>query len=158
MSIYVDMERCIACHACIVACRQRHEGMSNISLQIIDERAAAPMLCHKCEIPACIAVCPSEASVRKDAVIAFHAEMCTGCELCLLACPFGVIWSDKLAHKCDSCSGDSACVATCPTQALLGNFQEAALRIRSRAAKTLQMRVRAEPFAFLAVRWIAISA
>ena len=142
MSVYVDMERCIACHACIVACKQRHVGMSNISLQIIDERAAAPMLCRQCERPACIAICPREALVREDAVVAFHAEKCTICELCLLACPFGVVWCDKLAHKCDNCSGDPACVATCPTQALLGNFQEATQRIRFRAAKNLQRGLR----------------
>ena len=142
MSVYVDMERCIACHACLVACKQRHAGVSNISLQIIEGRAAAPQLCRQCERPACMAVCPSQALVREDAVIAFHIEKCTGCELCLLACPFGVVWSDKLVHKCDLCSGDPACVATCPTQALLGNFQEAVVRIRSRAAKTLQRGLR----------------
>jgi formate dehydrogenase iron-sulfur subunit len=142
MSVYVDMERCIACHACMVACKQRHDGMSNISLQIIDERAAAPLLCRQCEWPVCIAVCSSQALIREGEVIAFHAEKCTGCELCLLACPFGVVWSGKLAHKCDLCSGDPACVATCPTQALVENFQEAVGRIRSRAAKTLQRGLR----------------
>ncbi|MRB43495.1 4Fe-4S dicluster domain-containing protein, partial [Bacillus thuringiensis] len=54
---------------------------------------------------------------------------CIGCKNCVIACPFGAIEmtsvaadAPQLAQKCDLCSehasGQQACVAACPTQAL----------------------------------------
>jgi formate dehydrogenase iron-sulfur subunit len=138
MPVFVDMERCIACHACEVACKRLHGGQSNVSLQVVGEKAALPMLCRQCEKAICVLACGFGALFNEGETVAFDIKKCTGCDLCLLACPFGVVWSDKVLRKCDLCSGDPACVATCPTRALAKDYSIVIQRVRSRAARAFR--------------------
>jgi Fe-S-cluster-containing hydrogenase component 2 len=48
-------------------------------------------------------------------------DVCVGCKLCVLACPFGTLFFEKeseKASKCDLCAGDPACAHACPTGAI----------------------------------------
>ena len=48
-------------------------------------------------------------------------DVCVGCKLCVIACPFGTMFFDKQddrAAKCDLCAGDPACAHACPTAAI----------------------------------------
>lgn len=48
-------------------------------------------------------------------------DKCTGCKICILACPFGnMIFSSekKKVENCDFCDGEPECVGICATKAL----------------------------------------
>lgn len=132
MPIYVDLDRCVGCRSCEVACQRVHKGRSHINVYFSGDRASVPLVCHHCDEAACTMVCYSEALTTEGETTQFNLEKCTGCGLCALACPFGVIWTDKYAHKCDFCSGEPACVTTCPANAL--SVKEETVTRRARAA------------------------
>ncbi|HII02804.1 TPA: 4Fe-4S binding protein [Methanosarcinaceae archaeon] len=119
-AVYADLSRCIACHACELACERENES-ARISVQVVRDLAAVPVSCRQCETPLCAAVCPGEALNYGDRGLEYDAEKCTGCRLCVLACPFGTAeLRAGVMERCDLCQGKEipACVATCPAGAL----------------------------------------
>jgi anaerobic dimethyl sulfoxide reductase subunit B (iron-sulfur subunit) len=81
-----------------------------------------------CIDPECIKACPEEAIEKhSDGIVVVDIERCTGCEMCLEVCPFGIpqFGSDGKMQKCDMCINEidyktetPPCVNTCPTTAL----------------------------------------
>lgn len=151
--IYADLERCIDCRACEVACQREHNDLSNMSVVRVKDRFAVPLSCRHCEKAPCVTACYTEAlTSAEDGTISFDAAKCTGCGLCVFACPFGVIgfdWAGKVVHHCDLCSErlaegkPPACVITCPTQALrYGEYEAFTQEAKRRAALAM---VRAMP-------------
>jgi Fe-S-cluster-containing hydrogenase component 2 len=66
-------------------------------------------------------------------VVEYARAKCIGCRMCTIACPFGNAVYDSVTEsilKCDTCSGDPACVRYCPNQAL--EFLEDSISTRSR--------------------------
>lgn len=133
--LYIDLNRCVYCRACEVACEREHSGISNMFVQLIDEHYAIPVNCRHCEEGACIQVCPTHAIHRQNENVVTIATMkCIGCGLCTLACPFGAVWidvRDNVARKCDACLQRTeqglkpACVTTCSSRALaFGDMQD----------------------------------
>ena len=48
-------------------------------------------------------------------------DMCVGCKLCTIACPYGTIFYNpdtEKAFKCNLCEGSPACAEACPTAAI----------------------------------------
>lgn len=120
--ILLRPERCILCHACEVACAREHGGRENVWVVPVDG-SGVPVLCRHCESAPCVAVCHTGALVRDGDEVRLLPERCTGCELCLWACPFGAVGLDlaaKRAYKCDHCAhrAEPACTLTCPSGAL----------------------------------------
>jgi formate dehydrogenase iron-sulfur subunit len=101
-----------------------------------------------------VAACYTEALTTTNGTVTFDATSCTGCGLCLAACPFGVIgWAagGRTVHQCDLCTERQAagqepvCALTCPTEALsyeeYGDFVD---RVQRRAAAEILRAERVE--------------
>ena len=140
--LVVKVDRCLGCKSCELACALEHSASQDL-YQAIHEACppktrvrvgqgtvfAVPLQCRQCEDAPCMDICPTGALHRADAdspVLIDH-DLCIGCMLCVLACPFGVITLDERGRtlvKCDQCfervqEGQMpACVTACPTKAL----------------------------------------
>ena len=146
--IFMDLNRCIYCRACEVACEREHDGHSFMSVVLLDERHSLPMNCRHCEKSPCVAACPTGALSRvENGPVIISTMKCIGCSLCAMVCPFGVLELDylnRVMRKCDLCihrlnEGKlPACVTTCPARALdYDEFDNIMRRIKERAAKAI---------------------
>lgn len=141
--IFLDPSRCIACRACMAACREcdTHKGESMIYIDYVDRNgtvASSPTLCMHCEEPVapCAQVCPAQAILISSDGVVHQAEesRCINVRNCVYACPFGVPKFDVSGHymrKCNLCYDRTSlgkppmCASVCPTQAIFyGTYEE----------------------------------
>lgn len=142
IGFYFDQSRCIGCYACVAACRswnQLDQEMPDLIEIGAQEWGEFPNLflshlfltCFHCAEPTCIPACPDGLLVKRaedGIVVIINPEQCTGCQLCVEACPYEapkIVTRGKVnIVKCNLCIdriGEGrapACVATCPTEAL----------------------------------------
>jgi anaerobic carbon-monoxide dehydrogenase iron sulfur subunit len=128
-ALQIHPEKCTGCKQCELACSwvqvgQFQPARSLIRVQVYDEQASyAPYTCFQCDEAWCMHACPVNAIDVDEATGAKIVldEVCVGCKLCVIACPFGTIFYDgaqDTAAKCDLCAGDPACAHACPTAAI----------------------------------------
>jgi carbon-monoxide dehydrogenase iron sulfur subunit len=78
-------------------------------------------VCRQCSNARCVKVCPEKALERDRQSIRLDRSRCSGCGMCVEACPFNAIYLDPvdgLAVKCDLCNGKFMCVEYCQKQAI----------------------------------------
>ncbi len=133
-----NMERCIGCNACVMACKAYYglePGMARRQVREMDEqivgapvRAYLSAACNHCEDPACLKACPTGAYTKgEDGIVRHNKEVCIGCRLCQWACPYNAPTFNPALNKMDKCDFCEArlqqgeqpiCVACCPMEAL----------------------------------------
>jgi Fe-S-cluster-containing dehydrogenase component len=106
-------------------------------------RASMVYHCMHCAAPDCLSACPVGAyTKRDDGPVLYNPKKCIGCRYCMNACPFGVPHFDydkgliegAFIDKCTMCPHridnglEPACVATCPTDALVFGEREDLLK------------------------------
>lgn len=135
-----DENLCIGCDACMVACKNENKTNRGVNLLKIHQQTIGvfPNLqttfrrtsCIMCEDSACEHSCPVGAIFhQKDGVVLIDDKKCIGCGYCLSACPYGGMMLDTKTAKATKytfCFDDKlsanlspACVAVCPTDALI---------------------------------------
>ncbi len=141
-TIVVNVDKCLACHSCELACALVHSESKVLEEAVLESPRpqqmvsvegagdyGVPMQCRHCEDAPCITICPTAAIHRHESndPVLIDKERCIGCRFCLMVCPFGVIdlsHDGKAVAKCDLCiertgaGEEPACVAGCPTGAL----------------------------------------
>ena len=141
-AIYLDIELCVGCGACAVACMDQNDiypekGQPAFRRIYRMEEGEYPLAsiqyistgCMHCEDSPCVIGCPTGAISRDDrtGAVLVNKDLCIGCHSCALACPFGVprYDLDEKMWKCNLCLErvdmglEPACVRVCPTGALL---------------------------------------
>ena len=128
-ALVLESAKCTGCLQCEMACSYENEGVFNPAKSRIkvfslhEEGRFAPYTCTQCAEAWCLHACPVEAIVIDDTTGAkeIRDDVCVGCKVCTIACPFGTVNynadTGKLI-KCDLCGGDPWCVKACPTGAI----------------------------------------
>lgn len=122
-------ERCTGCRLCEAVCSLAHEGECNPAKSRIQiarweiEGIDIPLFCMHCDDAACAEVCPKNAIKRnpETGAMIIDRDLCIGCRMCSLTCPFGAIGFNtetRSVFKCDLCDGDPQCVTLCHTKAI----------------------------------------
>jgi len=117
--IAVDVDRCMGCHSCEIACAVAHSDGKTLFAAIQEEplpqprvsvlaagEMAVPLQCRHCEDAPCVEICPTKALQKPDpeGPVTIDQELCIGCKSCIMVCPFGVITMSadgKTIIKCD---------------------------------------------------------
>ena len=138
-ALIIDHTSCWGCKTCEVACKQEN-GIPD-GIKLIDVLEDGPKIfdgkldfifhvnvCRHCDEPSCVESCPEEAIERRDDdIVVIYDEKCTGCLLCVEACPYDAITFDmenNVAKKCNLCHhrvdnglipacADNVCLAHC---------------------------------------------
>lgn len=131
----IDLDRCIDCRACLVACSVENRVPMNHTriwvhdLGVVGEfpnlrQTFVPYNCMHCENPPCVEVCVSGATYKdpENGLVLVDQEACIGCGFCVEACPYDARYLDESRGVVDKCTGciqrvdigqEPACVATC---------------------------------------------
>jgi len=117
LGLVIDLDTCVGCHACAVACKEWNDGgqfgplpdenpygaeplgvwFNRVHTYEVDAAGKSPMTVHfprsclHCETPDCVTVCPTGASYKRaqDGIVLVDEDKCIGCQLCAWACPYG---------------------------------------------------------------------
>ena len=99
LGMVIDLERCVGCQGCVLACKAEHGTPRGIHWMRVLEREVGtfpnarrtftPVRCNHCANAPCIAACPTGAIVKRpDGIVMVNDRVCVGTMACLTACPY----------------------------------------------------------------------
>jgi len=118
LGLVIDLDTCVGCHACAVACKEWNAGgmaapltdenpygadphgvwfnrVHSYTIDALEDQPEMtlhfPRSCLHCEQAPCVTVCPTGASYKRaeDGIVLIDEDKCIGCKLCSWACPYG---------------------------------------------------------------------
>jgi len=133
VSKLVDIDLCIGCKACEVACKewndlppddtsnfgsyQSHEDLSATTWDLmrfnevdLDNGDLAWLIrkdsCLHCDEPGCLLACPAPGAVvqYENGIVDFDQTKCIGCQYCVAGCPFDIPRFDRKTKKVYKCT------------------------------------------------------
>jgi sulfite dehydrogenase (quinone) subunit SoeB len=132
LGLVIDLDICVGCHACVVACKGWNDASQPSGLNDLDPHGAAPegaflnrvhsyeiqpekgaarlvhlpKSCLHCDDAPCVTVCPTGASYkrREDGIVLVNEADCIGCGLCAWACPYGAREMDPVEKVMKKCT------------------------------------------------------
>jgi len=133
LGLVIDLDTCVGCHACVVACKGWNTENYGVPLSDQDAYGGAPSgsflnrvhayeatpsdgratqtvhfpkSCLHCEDAPCVTVCPTGASFKRaeDGIVLVNEDDCMGCGLCAWACPYGARELDQAAGVMKKCT------------------------------------------------------
>jgi len=139
--LVVNSDICVGCLRCESNCTTKNDGavsthhsrikitrnlMSNNGIGMyageLDDATMwtyFPDTCRQCDPPPCGVVCPFNAIYTDEkGVKLVSEELCTGCAICVPACPWNMITINRDTMKALKCNGCNICVEGCPSGAL----------------------------------------
>ncbi len=140
-----DENKCVGCHACVVACMNENGFQSSgLWRNIYDSNPNhipelplfyLSLACNHCDDAPCMKNCPANAYSRdeKTGAVIHHPEKCIGCKYCTWACPYDAPrFNPKqgIIEKCTFCNHriednlKPACANHCPVGALDFAYKE----------------------------------
>lgn len=98
-AMVADLRRCVGCQTCTASCKHANATPPGVQWRrVLDievgeypdvQRAFVPMGCQHCDEPACVPVCPTQATrKRADGIVTMDYDRCIGCAYCTMACPY----------------------------------------------------------------------
>ena len=134
-----DLNTCVGCHACVIACANENRlEAGRFWRQIVTinpaRRPQVPtfhlsIACNHCLDAPCLRYCPALAIARdpRTGAVLIDDTRCIGCHYCSWVCPYDAPRFDDargVMQKCTLCAHrlveglEPACVSLCPTGAL----------------------------------------
>jgi len=133
VSKLVDIDLCIGCKACEIACKewndlapdetfnfgsyQSHEDLTAATWDLmrfkevdLDNGDLAWLIrkdsCLHCDEPGCLLACPAPGAVvqYENGIVDFDQTKCIGCQYCVAGCPFDIPRFDRTTKKVYKCT------------------------------------------------------
>ena len=132
LGLAIDLDTCVGCHACVVACKGWNtenygSALGDVdpygadpvgsflnrvhSYEVLPEEGSAqlvhfPKSCLHCDDAPCVTVCPTGASYKRaeDGIVLVNESDCIGCGLCAWACPYGAREMDPVEKVMKKCT------------------------------------------------------